>query len=145
MDEIIYELKKIEQRKGIITPSSVVEVARDQTNPLHAHFLWDDTEAAEAYREWQARQLLKRVTVKIDGKVLPAFHNVVIQVESDGERQGYISTNIVLKDEGMTKQVIQQAIDELIFWEKKYADLKELTGVVDVTKLKAIKESLAAV
>jgi hypothetical protein len=133
MDEIIYELKKIEQRKGIITPSSVVEAARDQTSPLHAHFTWDDTEAAEAYREWQARGLLKRVTVKIEGKVLPAFHNVVVQVEGDGERQGYISTSIVLKDKGMTKQIIQQAIDELIFWEKKYADLKELSGVVDVT------------
>jgi len=133
MDEIIYELKKIEQRKGIITPSSVVEAARDQTSPLHAHFTWDDTEAAEAYREWQARGLLKRVTVKIEGKELPAFHNVVIQITGDGERRGYVSTSIVLKDKGMTKQIIQQAIDELIFWEKKYADLKELSGVVDVT------------
>ncbi len=53
------ELDRIARAEGLIRPERVVEVAQDENNPLHDHFTWDDTEAAELYRIQQARGLIR--------------------------------------------------------------------------------------
>ncbi len=53
------ELDRIAKTEGLLHPERVLEVAKDEDNPLHAYFLWDDTEAAELYRIHQARGLIR--------------------------------------------------------------------------------------
>ena len=53
-----------QQHNGELTPVAVVDNARDITSPLHDCFTWDDTAAAKAHRENQARYLIRAVTVK---------------------------------------------------------------------------------
>jgi hypothetical protein len=57
------ELERIKQRDGTIVPAAVVDEARPEDAVLHPAFTWNDPEAAEKYREIEARQLIKRVRV----------------------------------------------------------------------------------
>jgi hypothetical protein len=57
------ELERIKQRDGTIRPAAVVDEARPEDAVLHPAFNWDDPDAAEKYREIQARQLIKKVRV----------------------------------------------------------------------------------
>jgi hypothetical protein len=80
------ELTKIYNRDGAITTSAVLTEARDPENPLHKHFEWDDSEAAEQHRLAQARNLIKRVRVLVIGnKADRIIHVPSIRV---GEREG---------------------------------------------------------
>lgn len=50
---------------GVLTPSAVVEAARDEDHPLHDQFEWDDGRAAQAHRLQQARALIRSVQVVV--------------------------------------------------------------------------------
>lgn len=57
------ELERIQNQRGVIEPRVVVEESRPEAAPLHPVFEWDDDKAAENYRTWQARSLIKSVRV----------------------------------------------------------------------------------
>ena len=62
---IVAELETIRRNAGgVLRPEDVVSFAADPDTELHSRFEWDDTEAAQQYRLWQARQLI-RVTVTV--------------------------------------------------------------------------------
>lgn len=67
------ELERIQKEHGVTTPGAVVEASRPDDAPLHPVFEWRDEVAAEGYRKWQARNLIKSVTVieQRDGKDVP--------------------------------------------------------------------------
>lgn len=46
-------LENLEKTVGL-TPKNLVEASRDESAPLHNEFEWNDTKAAEKYRETQA-------------------------------------------------------------------------------------------
>lgn len=61
---VVSELERVrEAAEGRPKPRDVVAAARPAMSPLHRFFLWDDTEAAERYRERQARDLLLNIVV----------------------------------------------------------------------------------
>lgn len=57
------EMSRIQRDNGVTTPDAVVDAARPKSAPLHPVFEWRDAVAAESYRKWQARALIKSVTV----------------------------------------------------------------------------------
>jgi hypothetical protein len=63
--KIVAELAALEAEHGVITAQAVVDRARDPDSPMHAHFEWDDTVAAERHREDQARALIRSVQIEI--------------------------------------------------------------------------------
>ena len=130
---VIGELKKIaSDSNGVIAPETVVLVARDPNSVLHRFFEWDDTAAAEKWRIEQARRLLQITVEYIQvGSREPirvrAFHSL----KSDRENGGYRLTVDVLQDQDMRNQMLQDAIDDLMSFRKKYKELKELTKVFE--------------
>jgi hypothetical protein len=54
------------ETEGRLTASNVVETARDETSPLHSHFEWDDSAAAEEHRKEQARRLIRSVKIRVE-------------------------------------------------------------------------------
>lgn len=56
-------LKEINERAGKLTRRDVVDAARPPESPLHKHFEWDDTKAAEQWRLDQAGKLIVRARV----------------------------------------------------------------------------------
>lgn len=57
------ELNRIQQRDGGITPGALVDESRPPAAPLHNAFEWDDTTAAESYRQQQARQVIRAIVL----------------------------------------------------------------------------------
>lgn len=76
-------LQAVYDKHGQLTPSLVVQEAKKKTHPLHGRFTWDDTEAAEKWRESQAQELIRSVkivyreaTEKDEARSVRAFHAV---------------------------------------------------------------------
>jgi len=122
--EAIEKLTK--RHNGVLEPGHIVDAARDEASPMHPHFEWDDATAAEAYREDQARELVRSLTVDIsksnlETKPIRAFVNV----ETGGDR-GYVSTHTAMSSQELRKQVIERAWSELEAWRRRHAELTEL-------------------
>lgn len=75
-EEAVSELERIKDMFGEITPELIVDVARQEDNPLHNYFEWDNEAAAERWRLQQARILL---------------NNIEVQVISDGGEKTYVA------------------------------------------------------
>lgn len=134
------ELQKLEDQHGVLTPYIVVDAARAEDSPLHTWFNWNNDDAAEKYRLMQARMLMTNVKISlVEDEKVSAFVNVRVTV-GESKVRGYISTDKVLDDEEMTKQILDQATRELDYWKEKYARYKELQGVVNSEKLQALRK-----
>jgi hypothetical protein len=136
---VLNELRKIEQESGLLTPKGVVNEARDENNPLHKLFDWDNNRAGEKYRLWQARYLISKVKVTIDGRKIDAFHNVTIKI-GDTKTQGYVNAETVLSQSSLYSQVIKTALKEIEYWQKKYKNITDLQNVVNESEVAEIKE-----
>lgn len=132
------ELNAIERRDGLIVAKAVVEAAREDGSPLHDYFEWNNSKAAESYREWQARMLIRQVYVRDmnqgeEGPSVRAFVNIKAVASEDDEDEsavrGYVSMQTCLKNSSMQEQVLQYARTELLRWKNKFGNLKEFLGV----------------
>lgn len=125
--EVLERLGK--RHNGVLEPEMVVDAARDEKSPLHPHFEWDDSAAAEEFRKGQARELVRSLTIDIsrsnlEEKKVRAFVNV----ETGGER-GYVSTFTAMSSEDLRKQVLERAFGELEAWRARHAELSELARI----------------
>lgn len=126
--EILEEIRKA--NGGVLRPKDVVDAARPANHPLHSKFEWDDGEAAERYREWQARRLIK-VTV-ID--YTPANSSVAITVPAFvsllGDRKtnggGYRATVECASDETLREEMIESAARDLEKIQRRYQQYAEI-------------------
>lgn len=127
---VVAELKRIADRNdGVLMPEDVVEAARPAASPLHSSFDWDDSEAAQKWRLHQARQLL-RVTVEyIESDNARVPMRVFVSLTDDRRDGGYRITAKVLSDAEQRKQLLNDAYEEMRWFQKKYAALKELAEV----------------
>jgi len=131
---VVAELKKIEAANGIIQPAEIVETARPDDSPLHPFFEWNDGQAAEKYRQWQARQLVACVYVRNAnsevGIPVRAFVNVKVDGPQPGVQiQGYLSQGRMLKHPGMEQQVLVYAKEQLLSWRRRFGGYQEFYGV----------------
>ncbi len=126
--EVGEALEQLQGREGILTPARVVESARPKRSPLHDAFEWDDSVAAQAHREDQARHLIKAVRVQYSSEPEPryAFVNVVTT-----NQRGYLDTHVAMGDPILREQVLNEATIALQHWRKRYHHLEELRPVVE--------------
>ncbi len=125
--EAIEKLTK--RHNGVLEPGHIVDAARDEQSPMHPHFQWDDAEAAELYRENQARELVRSLTVDVsrsnlEARPIRAFVNVEV-----GSERGYVSTATAMSSEDLRKQVLERAFAELEAWRARHAELSEMARI----------------
>lgn len=101
---IAAEMQVIAEQKEVLLPEDVVEAARNPNSTMHSFFEWDDTEAARSFRLVQARWLIRSVEIVVerhDAKttIAPAY--------SFQGKQGYVSTQAVIKTEGRLSVAIR--------------------------------------
>jgi hypothetical protein len=137
---IVAELERIATRNGgLLKPEKVVEAARREESPLHSHFDWNDTAAAQAWRIHQARNLI-RVVVTFIGEDKTAARVFVSLTPDRPEHNGYRAMTFVMGDEASRKQLLADALEELARFQQKYSALKELAGVfAAMRKLRKVK------
>lgn len=135
------ELLRIERQNGFITPEVLVAESSSISSPLHSYFQWDDSKAGEAYRRWQARELIKEVTVSYSGREINGFYNVRIVIKGQ-VKQGYVSLVKVLSNTDLRRQVLRDALNEIRYWETKYKEYQELIGIIDRGKVVKLEKRL---
>lgn len=92
-DEQNSRLEELAQAEDGLTPSNVVEDAKDPTSPLHALFEWNDAKAAERQRLDTARLVIRSRAIVMHSEVvtlrIPFYTR---DPEKPSRTQGYIST-----------------------------------------------------
>lgn len=119
------------KHRGVLRAADVVEFARNPKTELHSKFTWDDTEAAQQYRVWQARRLI-RVSVDILPGVDKKYHAwVSLETDRDVPKGGYRATAAVLSNPARRIQLLEQALREFKRWERRYIELTELVPIFE--------------
>lgn len=116
------------ERRGCLTPPGLVDASRPADAPLHGMFEWNDAQAAELYREQQARTIINSIEVKLEGVSEPVKAFVSLRI--GGTERRYERTEIALANPKSREMVLKDALAELKAFERKYSTLAELSGVI---------------
>lgn len=114
------------EQHGLLTAKHLVDVSRPEEAPLHQEFVWNDAEAAELFREHQARCLIAHIVVReIEDSVPPsrAYYNIVTTEPK------YESIHTILSNPDKRRQLLKKAMQELRSFRRKYADIEQLAQV----------------
>ena len=118
------------ERNGGLTAKRLVDESRPEDAPLHKEFEWDDATAAEAYREEQARYIIRSLIVQPEetkNEVVRAFFPMA-------EQKVFESLPVILSDAKKTNALLEMALRELKAFELKYSTLSQLTPVFEAIK-----------
>ena len=129
------ELERIAAERPL-TAQAIVEESRAETAPLHPCFEWDDTAAAEKYREQQARVMTANlVAVKVCG------YKPSNPVRAFVHLQGaYTPVTTAVQSVSLRSDMLSDALREMQEFKLKYSTLSELADVFS-----AIDDALAEV
>ena len=117
------------ERKGALTPKALVDASRHKNATLHSLFEWDDEVAAEKYRETQAAYIIRSIEVVSVGSSEPVRAFVSVTINENGGNT-YMNVERALSEVGTRDEVLARAYAELKAFERKYANLEELAGVI---------------
>lgn len=116
---------------GELTPKEVVEDARNPNSPLHPHFEWDDTAAAEQHRLTQARRLIRAVVAIYAEDDQPVTTTRAFVHIPDKESPHYLATREALSVPDTRERVLRRALIELHGWKRRYQDLAEFAALLE--------------
>jgi len=139
--EVIKTIHKCEP----LTPQAVIRAAEPEFSPLHQDITWDNTEAAEKYREEQARLILRALVVcyKNDDDTYspPIRYTVKVTRESDEKEETYESVALkkhvyiplreAMSDPDNRYRVMHKALTDFMSLRKKYADYEEFARIFE--------------
>jgi hypothetical protein len=133
-------LEQIEAARGEITPRAVVEEARPVKSPIHSFFEWDDSKAADKYRDEQARALVACVVVRaLDGAESKSAPRAFVSLSSDDGRS-YLGIVSAMSDSEKRAQILSRARKEIEEWRDRYRALEEFSRLFKVIDKLAVKE-----
>lgn len=121
-----------------VKPSDVVEFARDENTALHNLFTWDDSVAAERYREHEAGCIIRNIVIVEKEKTNDDKDNVVVvrAIMSTNERtRKYTTVQNVVTNKDSYARLLAAALAELTAFKKKYetlsGDLEVIFDAID--------------
>lgn len=125
-------LQGIYDTRGELTAEIVVEVARDETHPLHQRFEWDNAAAGEQWRKQQAADLIRSVKVVYkeateteEARTVRAFHAV-----RGPKGHAYQPADKVAEDPLTRRMVLADMEREWQTLKRRYERFAEFTAMV---------------
>ena len=115
-------------KSGGLTPKRLLDASRVEDAPLHNEFEWDDSAAAEAYRESQAAHIIRCIIIKPDDAPRNPVRAFVRVTEESGD---YTPMHVVIKHCDMMERLMACAIKEMESFVRKYDSIKELSDVIE--------------
>ncbi len=132
VENVAERLLELERVNGRLAPADVVDAARDPESPLHSHFTWDDTEAAEKYRLSQARTLIRTVKLEITVRDVPlSVVGYVRDPDADAKTAGYRSVMSLRSEEDAARAAIVDEMKRVGNAVRRAKGLAAVLGVVD--------------
>jgi len=127
-------LEDLMNTNGVLTPGSVVDAARDPKSPLHSYFEWDDTAAAELFRDRQARDLIRSVSITVHTPG-PVLIRAFVSLPSDRKAGGgYRTIERVMDNKSMRHELANDILATVAKWEEKAAIIKAVVDFADTKK-----------
>lgn len=121
-----------------VTPEQVVRKGQDPDTELSKCFTKDDAEAANKYRLWEARQILRQLIVITrpdpedeSEKSEPIQFRLMMKNETS-RGTGYKQTLVMIRDEDEYQKLLDMAREELRVFKRKYSMLSELREILDL-------------
>lgn len=128
---------------GSLTPTAVVETARNPRNVLHKHFEWDDSKAAQQWRVEQARSVIQCIHAE-DSSASQGHVRAFISVATN-EGRAYHTIAAVKESVDLQSRILKQADRDLEAFERRYQALQDVCAVVhkarEILKDKAKEKS----
>lgn len=122
------ELLRIQRlHRGLLMPKEVVSEAREENNPLHGYFDWDDSVAAEKWRIEQARGLIQVAVEYVNDNKEPV--RVFVSLQRDRMKGGYRRLETVMSDDVLKAELLRESLVELNTLRNRYRQLVELSKV----------------
>ena len=113
---------------GILQVDAVLDEAKDESSPLHDHFEWDDSVAAEAHRRYQARVLIQRCKITVVESE-PTTIRAFVSLQSDREAGGgYRMTTKVMDDAALREELMHDIRLTIARWNQKLNLLDSVTA-----------------
>lgn len=112
--------KLARQHGGLLKVDHVLEEAKSESSPLHSHFEWDDSVAADAHRRSQARTLIQRCKITLmDAE--PVHVRAFVSLPADRENSGgYRLTSVVMRDDQLKEELLHDIRLTIQRWTKKF-------------------------
>ena len=112
------EMERIHRKHGQLSPADIVDESRPKSAPLHDIFEWRDQEAAEKYRQVQARELVRAIVVVDSKEGLQEPVRAFVHVQ-----QGYQPMKMVIKHPDQMEELKAAALRDLKAFQQKYQTL----------------------
>lgn len=112
-----------------LTNENLVNASRPENAPLHNEFEWNDSIAAEKYRNVQAGKMINLLAVRIEEKndeLTRAFYTLNAKIGSDGS---YENIRKIMVEPEKKNRLLDIALKELKQFRDKYKMLNELAEV----------------
>ena len=133
-DAVAQELDQIRSNAGgLLKAEDVVAFAADPGTALHARFTWDDSQAAHQYRLEEARKVIRIFVTFVEqpGREPQKIRaNVSLPEDRKLPGGGYRTIQQVMTHEDYRRQMLAEAVRELVRVRDKYQALRELLGGV---------------
>jgi hypothetical protein len=128
------EIEALVAPSGTVTPKQIVDFARNADTALHGVFLWDDTEAGERYREWQASAYIRGIAkvIPVEGSDDAMRVRAFVSLSRDRGTGAYRPLSVVMEDAAMRDEMLLSAVHEYQAFRVKYQHLKALSRFFDV-------------
>lgn len=124
-------IEAIRAEYGNVTPAAVVDAARSARHPLHKAFNWDDTEAAQKWREHQARMLIGSIRLVVEEDTGPTERIAYVSITSRELGRGYVRSADAMRDPEYRQESITEALAALNGWRERYGHLTDLAEVFE--------------
>lgn len=121
-------LESLEINGNGISPESVVESARPSGSPIHKAFTWNNAEAANQYRLWQARHLIGSLEVRMEGPLSeePISVRAYLNASVEDSEQVYYSLGTIKDIPELKAQVLEQVRRDIAAARNKLAGLESV-------------------
>ena len=107
-----------------LTTDAVLLAAQDANHMLHPYFEWDDAVGGERHRRWQARKLIRRVTIETPtGQKTPKY----VSIKTGPSRQ-YEEIQVVVQDQDKYEAALLDMARRLGDLEDRLEGLIEMGG-----------------
>jgi hypothetical protein len=112
--------------ENCLTAKKLVEVSRPEDAPLHNAFEWNDTEAAERWREQQGRVMISSIVIQAEKKECEPVRAFFV-IEHNSSNYEPITT--IMRNEDMREKLYETAKRELNAFRAKYNSIKEFEAL----------------
>lgn len=110
-----------------VSPAQIVEYAKNPDTELNKCFTWNDAEAANKYRIYEARQVVCNLIIrkengeKQEPTPIRLFHKI--------ENGHYKPISLIIQNEDEYQSLLRQCSEALLALKRKYSNLSEFDEI----------------